>query len=105
MKNSLKVVSLKVRGAPRIVQNFRSPFSTLLHLKCKVVKLSALPGQMGVTCRHFSSSFPDHEVVKFPALSPTMENGTIAEWTKKEGDKISPGDIIAQVETDKVPPL
>lgn len=36
-----------------------------------------------------------------PALSPTMTQGTIAKWTCKVGDKISPGDSLAEVETDK----
>lgn len=36
-----------------------------------------------------------------PALSPTMEEGTLASWLVKEGDKISPGDVIAEIETDK----
>lgn len=36
-----------------------------------------------------------------PNLSPTMEKGNIAKWLKKEGDAIKPGDILAQIETDK----
>lgn len=36
-----------------------------------------------------------------PNLSPTMEKGNIAKWMKKEGDSIKPGDILAQIETDK----
>src|SRR5437660_12580386 len=40
-------------------------------------------------------------VITMPRLSPTMEEGVLAKWTKKEGDKIAPGDIIAEVETDK----
>jgi len=40
-------------------------------------------------------------LVMMPRLSPTMEEGVIAKWTKKEGDAISPGDVIAEVETDK----
>ena len=36
-----------------------------------------------------------------PALSPTMEKGNLAKWLKKEGDKIKPGDVIAEIETDK----
>ncbi|MDQ3298167.1 MAG: dihydrolipoamide acyltransferase, partial [Myxococcota bacterium] len=36
-----------------------------------------------------------------PKLSPTMEEGVLVRWTKKEGDKVSPGDLIAEVETDK----
>ena len=39
--------------------------------------------------------------LKMPALSPTMEEGTLAKWLKQEGDAIEPGDIIAEIETDK----
>ncbi|MXO90301.1 pyruvate dehydrogenase complex E1 component subunit beta [Pontixanthobacter aquaemixtae] len=39
--------------------------------------------------------------LKMPALSPTMEEGTLARWLVKEGDEIAPGDIIAEIETDK----
>jgi len=39
--------------------------------------------------------------ILMPALSPTMTEGTLAKWTKKEGDKIKPGDVIAEIETDK----
>jgi pyruvate dehydrogenase E1 component beta subunit len=39
--------------------------------------------------------------LKMPALSPTMEQGTLAKWLKAEGDTIAPGDIIAEIETDK----
>ncbi|MGY6638320.1 MAG: pyruvate dehydrogenase complex E1 component subunit beta [Erythrobacter sp.] len=39
--------------------------------------------------------------LKMPALSPTMEQGNLARWLKAEGDQISAGDIIAEIETDK----
>ncbi|MEL7688165.1 pyruvate dehydrogenase complex E1 component subunit beta [Citromicrobium bathyomarinum] len=39
--------------------------------------------------------------LKMPALSPTMEEGTLAKWLKSEGEKIEIGDIIAEIETDK----
>ncbi len=39
--------------------------------------------------------------VLMPALSPTMEEGTLAKWNVKEGDTVSSGDIIAEIETDK----
>ncbi len=39
--------------------------------------------------------------LKMPALSPTMEEGTLAKWLVKEGDKVSSGDILAEIETDK----
>ncbi|MDB5698315.1 MAG: pyruvate dehydrogenase [Alphaproteobacteria bacterium] len=39
--------------------------------------------------------------IKMPALSPTMEEGTLAKWLVKEGDKVASGDIMAEIETDK----
>jgi pyruvate dehydrogenase E1 component beta subunit len=36
-----------------------------------------------------------------PALSPTMEQGKLAKWLKKEGDRVKPGDVLAEIETDK----
>ncbi|WP_397595219.1 pyruvate dehydrogenase complex E1 component subunit beta [Sphingorhabdus sp.] len=39
--------------------------------------------------------------LKMPALSPTMEEGTLARWLVKEGDSVSSGDILAEIETDK----
>ena len=41
------------------------------------------------------------EIIRMPRLSDTMEEGNIVAWLKKEGDKVSPGDILAEVETDK----
>ena len=41
------------------------------------------------------------ELIKMPRLSDTMEEGTVATWFKKVGDKISEGDILAEIETDK----
>ena len=37
--------------------------------------------------------------LKMPALSPTMEEGTLARWLKQEGDEITSGDIIAEIES------
>src|SRR5207249_1172387 len=39
--------------------------------------------------------------ILMPALAPTMEKGNLAKWLKKEGDKVKPGDVIAEIETDK----
>lgn len=39
--------------------------------------------------------------IKMPALSPTMEEGTLAKWLVKEGDTVSSGDLMAEIETDK----
>ncbi|CAF1018107.1 unnamed protein product [Adineta ricciae] len=47
-----------------------------------------------------SGSLPSHRKITLPALSPTMETGTLRSWSKKEGDKIVE-DILAEIETDK----
>ena len=39
--------------------------------------------------------------ITMPALSPTMEEGNLAKWLVKEGDTVAPGDVIAEIETDK----
>ena len=39
--------------------------------------------------------------VLMPALSPTMEQGKLAKWVKKVGDKVQSGDVLAEIETDK----
>ena len=41
------------------------------------------------------------EIINMPRLSDTMEEGTVAAWLKKVGDKIEEGDILAEIETDK----
>ena len=41
------------------------------------------------------------EVIKMPRLSDTMEEGVVSQWLKKVGDKVSEGDILAEIETDK----
>ncbi|RNA07234.1 dihydrolipoyllysine-residue acetyltransferase component of pyruvate dehydrogenase mitochondrial [Brachionus plicatilis] len=51
--------------------------------------------------RRFLASFPEHTKIVLPALSPTMEQGTLAKWAKKEGDHVMEGDLIAEIETDK----
>ncbi|KAG8380589.1 hypothetical protein BUALT_Bualt06G0031200 [Buddleja alternifolia] len=48
-----------------------------------------------------TSELPPHIVLEMPALSPTMNQGNIAKWMKKEGDKIEVGDVICEIETDK----
>lgn len=51
--------------------------------------------------RFYSSELPSHRRINLPALSPTMEEGTIVNWDKKEGDKLNEGDLLAEIETDK----
>lgn len=47
------------------------------------------------------ASYPPHTILDMPALSPTMSQGNIASWNKKEGEEIAAGDSIAEIETDK----
>lgn len=47
------------------------------------------------------SSYPPHLKIPLPALSPTMSMGTVQRWEKKVGDKLSEGDLLAEIETDK----
>uniref|UniRef100_A0A7N0REQ9 Uncharacterized protein n=1 Tax=Kalanchoe fedtschenkoi TaxID=63787 RepID=A0A7N0REQ9_KALFE len=53
--------------------------------------------------RGFSSGadLPPHQEIGMPSLSPTMTEGNIASWLKKKGDKISSGDVLSVIETDK----
>ena len=56
---------------------------------------------MGSPIARAFASLPSHEVLTMPALSPTMTEGNISAWKKKEGDAIAAGDILCDVETDK----
>ncbi|KAL8118792.1 dihydrolipoyllysine-residue acetyltransferase component 2 of pyruvate dehydrogenase complex, mitochondrial-like [Apium graveolens] len=58
---------------------------------------------LGQYRRSFSSGpgFPPHQEIGMPSLSPTMTEGNIARWLKKEGDQVSPGEVLCEVETDK----
>lgn len=49
----------------------------------------------------YYADLPEHTKVLLPALSPTMETGSIISWEKKEGDKLNEGDLLAEIETDK----
>lgn len=47
------------------------------------------------------ADFPPHTTLGMPSLSPTMTTGIIRKWLKKEGEKVKPGEIMFEVETDK----
>ncbi|KAH7672405.1 Dihydrolipoyllysine-residue acetyltransferase protein [Dioscorea alata] len=85
-------VSRTARSAPRRLFTF-SPVKSILRspsYECSVrVRWLA------------SSANAPHLVLEMPALSPTMNQGNIAKWIKKEGDKIDVGDVICEIETDK----
>lgn len=54
-----------------------------------------------IVSRRFLASYPPHSKVTLPSLSPTMVEGGLAKWCKKEGDRISVGQVLCEVETDK----
>jgi biotin carboxyl carrier protein len=47
------------------------------------------------------ATYPGHQKLKMPTLSPTMVKGNILKWNHKEGDKLIQGDVVCSVETDK----
>lgn len=65
--------------------------------------VSGSSGSQAPSRRGFStaSDLPPHQEIGMPSLSPTMTEGNIARWLKKEGDKVSPGEVLCEVETDK----
>ncbi|KAG7471354.1 hypothetical protein MATL_G00123670 [Megalops atlanticus] len=91
------------------VKRYHSGDPTRIRPVCYATKFSTSNGNgflqgNQIVCSYQSKrfySFPPHQKVELPALSPTMQMGTIARWEKKEGDKINEGDLIAEVETDK----
>ncbi|KAG2531273.1 hypothetical protein JM18_001681 [Phytophthora kernoviae] len=64
---------------------------------------AAVPTQrrIAVCAARTFSSFPPHEVIGLPSLSPTMETGNMSKWNLKEGDEITAGSIVCEIETDK----
>ncbi|XP_043798233.1 LOW QUALITY PROTEIN: short-chain dehydrogenase/reductase family 16C member 6-like, partial [Apis laboriosa] len=58
--------------------------------------LSVIPWKQQL---RFYADYPIHVKVQFPALSSTMETGTIVSWLKKEGDKLNKGDLLAKIKT------
>ncbi|XP_024397031.1 dihydrolipoyllysine-residue acetyltransferase component 1 of pyruvate dehydrogenase complex, mitochondrial [Physcomitrium patens] len=47
------------------------------------------------------ADLPPHQILAMPALSPTMTQGNVGTWRKKEGDQIAAGDVLCDIETDK----
>lgn len=64
------------------------------------VLLNATRTQLTLHLRGYAS-YPEHTIIGMPALSPTMTQGNLAVWSKKEGDQLNVGDVIAEIETDK----
>ncbi|EPS61701.1 hypothetical protein M569_13092, partial [Genlisea aurea] len=79
----------------RFFRSASSSYADGAHGNASVIQL-----QIGVRC-YSSAELPEHVVLQMPALSPTMSQGNISKWIKKEGDKIAVGDVLCEIETDK----
>ncbi|XGW03931.1 hypothetical protein V3C99_015235 [Haemonchus contortus] len=76
--------------------------SQLTTLICSSWKYDLHPSITLTKTRGFSSgNLPPHKKISLPALSPTMETGNIVSWQKKEGEQLSEGDLLCEIETDK----
>ncbi|XP_022705295.1 dihydrolipoyllysine-residue acetyltransferase component of pyruvate dehydrogenase complex, mitochondrial-like [Varroa jacobsoni] len=95
------VISAVRLTVPKVTREFTSH---LLRVNCApgIQQTSSLRSHQRAQARCYSSgSYPSHIKVTLPALSPTMEMGTIVSWDKKEGDKLDEGDLLCEIETDK----
>ncbi|XP_024979338.1 dihydrolipoyllysine-residue acetyltransferase component 3 of pyruvate dehydrogenase complex, mitochondrial [Cynara cardunculus var. scolymus] len=80
-----------------------------LAVRTEGTSVSGMVFSRGISCnnaqlgRRFStnSGLPPHQELGMPSLSPTMTEGNIARWLKKEGDQVAPGEVLCEVETDK----
>lgn len=68
-------------------------------LRRRALQSSSIPYQFA-RC-YAAKSYPPHNVISMPALSPTMTAGNIGSWQKKVGDNVAPGDVLVEIETDK----
>nr|DAD49040.1 TPA_asm: hypothetical protein HUJ06_018977 [Nelumbo nucifera] len=70
-------------------------------LSCLPIINRNLSSKLLIVVKHVVLELPPHQELGMPSLSPTMTEGNIARWLKKEGDKVSPGEVLCEVETDK----
>ncbi|XP_037810812.1 dihydrolipoyllysine-residue acetyltransferase component of pyruvate dehydrogenase complex, mitochondrial isoform X3 [Lucilia sericata] len=90
------------RSAARVLSSQAARNLPLIRSSGKILTKQTKP--LGVWNTNFVrayADYPDHIKVALPALSPTMDQGTIVSWEKKEGDKLNEGDLLAEIETDK----
>lgn len=76
-------------------------YSTQLYNAANKLATSTSSSQLSKSFHTCLNLFGQPIQLKMPALSPTMTEGQIIKWHKKEGDKISPGDVLFEVQTDK----
>lgn len=93
MASTARLLSLSARRNGAFINRISSS------LRCSVS--APTPAATIASNQRWFSSYPPHEVVGMPSLSPTMEAGTIASWTTNEGEAFSAGDVLCEIETDK----
>ncbi|CAI4050087.1 hypothetical protein SKDZ_14G2510 [Saccharomyces kudriavzevii ZP591] len=74
--------------------------SAFVRVLPRISRSSVLTRSLRLQLRCYAS-YPEHTIIGMPALSPTMTQGNLAVWSKKEGDQLAPGEVIAEIETDK----
>lgn len=93
------------RGTAAASRQLVGSSSTSLARLSKTYRSASYPSNSSAACcqRLFSTSSRSMELAKFamPAMSPTMTEGGIAAWKKKEGESFSAGEVLLEIETDK----
>lgn len=99
--------SYPISSAPKVIRSSLG-IKTLLQKDARPLSAGKnLGASTGVHPRSYSSTtaafqdYPSHTLFSMPALSPTMESGTIASWNLQVGDSFSAGDVLCSIETDK----
>lgn len=95
-----------IPSASRITESlFAAPCSKQKEALClsphRVVDPQKVQQRFYSVTSMLAKEYPEHTIFPMPALSPTMESGTIASWALKEGDEFSAGDVLCSIETDK----
>ncbi|XP_043223978.1 dihydrolipoyllysine-residue acetyltransferase component of pyruvate dehydrogenase complex, mitochondrial-like [Amphibalanus amphitrite] len=92
----------------RLGQRLARPGAALLHTprpsgapRARLLGAPAAARPVGWARHYASQDLPAHHKIVLPALSPTMESGSIISWEKAEGDFVGEGDLLAEIETDK----
>ncbi|XP_071741943.1 dihydrolipoyllysine-residue acetyltransferase component 2 of pyruvate dehydrogenase complex, mitochondrial-like [Rutidosis leptorrhynchoides] len=106
-----KSCSGSMTSTPMLTRGYRAVNPTKVSngfAKAEVTSFNGMVVSRGISCsdvqlkRSFSTSgLPPHQELGMPSLSPTMTEGNIARWLKKEGDQVAPGEVLCEVETDK----
>ena len=106
-------ISLCNRGSKRLIQSttrftdacFSSPSNGMVQNEtfrsCHRSTTQRVQYRLYSGTTILAKEYPEHTIFPMPALSPTMESGTIASWAIGEGDEFAAGDVLCSIETDK----